>query len=119
MENNYFLKVSGKVNIPTSMSIGHNFKVTMDCSITSENKIDNNDGTFDVVYKIEPITCEVLKDNGETVKAKDPRKNSTKIRNLLHWKWQQLNKSTDFEEYYNKFTNYVLANMENIIETIK
>jgi len=115
----FFLKIVGKVNIPERLSIGHNFKVTADCSITSETKSDNEDGNFDVIFKAEPITCEISQDNGKIIKAKDPRKNSTKIRNLLHWKWQQSNSAEDFESYYTRFTNYVLVNMDALISTLK
>lgn len=115
----YFVKIAGKVNVPSKVSIGHNFKLTMDCSVTQESKEDNEDGTFNVISKLVPITAEIVKDNGEIIKARDPRKNSTKVRNLLHWKWQQSNNPQDFEEYYTKFTNYVLANMDTVISQLK
>ena len=81
----YFIKLNGKANIPVPLSIGHNFHVISDCSITQEQKDDNEDGTMSITYKAEPITCEISQDNGQTIKAKDPRKNSQKIRNTL-WK---------------------------------
>ena len=87
MENNqiYYLKIAGKVNIPTELSIGHNYKLTADCSIVSEQKSDLDNGEYSITYKLVPLTAEVIRDNGETVKAKDPRRNSEKFRNRL-WK---------------------------------
>lgn len=116
---NFFVKIIGKANIPERLTIGHNYKLTADCSITSETRTDNENGDFDVVFKVEPITVEIQKDNGKTIKARDPRKNSTKIRNLLYFKWKESNESIDFDDYYNKFTNTVLANMDALITKMK
>jgi len=115
----YYAKIQGKANIPQALSIGHNYKVVSDCSITSEAKEDNEDGTFNVTYKLEPITMEICKDNGSVVKAKDPRKNSTKIRNLLYFKWKESNEAIEFDEYYTKFTNTVLLNMDALMAKTK
>lgn len=116
---NYYIKIIGKANIPQRLSIGHNYKLKADCSITSETKTDNENGEFDIVFKVEPITVEIENDNGEIVKAKDPRKNSTKIRNLLYFKWKETNEPIEFEEYYTRFTNTVLVNMDALIQKIK
>jgi len=115
----FYVKITGKANIPERLEIGHNYKLTADCSITSETRTDNENGEFDVVFKVEPITVEIQKDNGKVVKAKDPRKNSTKIRNLLYFKWKESNEAVDFDEYYTKFTNVVLANMDTLITKLK
>lgn len=119
MNETYYIKIVGKVNVPSKIEIGHNYALKMDCSVTQESKEDNEDGTFNVISKVVPITAEIVKSNGEIVKARDARKNSTKIRNLLHWKWQQSDNPTDFEEYYTKFTNLVLLNMDAFISQIK
>jgi hypothetical protein len=119
MNETYYLKVSGKANIPKRLEIGHNYKVVMDASITQEQKNDNNDGTYDVIFKVEPLTVEIGKDGGEVIKAKDPRKNSVKIRNKLHWLWQNAQMNIEFDDYYTKVTNYITLNLEDIISEIK
>jgi hypothetical protein len=40
---NYYVKIQGKANIPSALSIGHNYRLTADCSITSESKSDNEE----------------------------------------------------------------------------
>lgn len=112
---NYFVKIQGKANIPTALAIGHNYVVMNDCSITSEQRVDNNDGTFDVIYKAEPLTMTIQKDNGETVKAKDPRKNSVKIRNML-WKefFNDTGGAEDFDKVYEQATWVILSMMPTI-----
>lgn len=119
MNETYYIKIQGKVNVPKKIDIGHNYRVVMDCSVTQEQKEDNEDGTFNIISKVVPITAEISKDNGETIKAKDPRKNSTKIRNLLHWKWSHANSTEDFESYYTRYTNWALANMDTALELLK
>ncbi len=115
---NYYVKITGKANIPKPLSIGHNFRLTADCSVTSESRSDNNDGSFDLVYRLEPITVEVEKDNGEIIKAKDPRRNSVKIRNVFHRKWELLNIPIDPEDFYNKVTNYIIINADTIVDEV-
>lgn len=112
---NYYVKIIGKCNIPNKLGTGHNYGLTADCSITSEQRIDNQNGDYDIIYKLEPITATITKDNGEITKARDPRKNSTKIRNLLYFKWKELNEPIEFEDYYTQFTNTVLSNMDALI----
>ena len=106
----------GKANIPTRLDIGHNYKLTADCSITQEQKIDNNDGTFDVVFKVEPVTVEIMGDNGKVVKAKDPRRNSQKIRNTLYREWAFLTEPIEFEKLYDICTQVIIKNVVNIVD---
>lgn len=116
---NYFVKISGKVNIPIPLAIGHNYRLTADCSITSEQKIDNENGEFDVVYKMIPITVEIGKDNGETIKAKDPRRNSEKFRKYCYRLWSESEATlTPFDEIYEKVTLACMAEMPRIMREI-
>ena len=119
MENEiYFLKIQGKVNIPTRVEIGHNYKIVADCSITSETRIDNDNGEFDVVFKVEPITCEISKDNGAVIKAKDPRKNSQKFRNYLYKLWVEDGCIYPFDEIYEQVIYDAMAITPNLLRTI-
>lgn len=113
-EETYYVKITGKANIPTPLSIGHNFRLAADCSVTQEQRIDNNDGSFDVVYKVEPVTVEVTKDNGEVVRARDPRRNSQKVRNALYREWGFSGEAIDFDAFYDVCTNIIIKNVTNI-----
>lgn len=115
----YYIKVAGKANIPQALSLGHNFKIVADCSITSESRSDNQNGDFDVIYRAEPVTVTVERDNGEIVKSKDIRKNSQKIRNYCYRLWQENNCPMEFEDYYNKVTLAILNELPIIIQKIK
>lgn len=117
MNETYFVKINGKANIPVPLGIGHNYRLTADCSITSETRTDNADGTFDVVYRIEPITVEIGRDNGEIVKAKDPRKNSVKFRKAC-WKVSD-NYQIDEKGFYNFATMESIGSLDALAERYK
>lgn len=111
----YYIKLQGKANIPQALSIGHNFKITADTSIVSESKEDNEDGTFSITYKAVPVTIEIEKDNGEVVKAKDPRKNSQKIRNWLFKDYAREGYVEDFDQVYDAFTLEVMSRTPDLL----
>lgn len=116
----FYAKIIGKANIPQRLEIGHNFKITTDCSVTSETRSDNNNGEFDVVFKIEPVTMEIVKSNGEIIKAKDPRKNSQKIRNYLFKIYHEEGFVEDFDSVYDAFTYEVMGMTPSLLrEAIK
>lgn len=117
--NNYFIKITGKVNIPIPITIGHNYKLVADCSVVSEQKNDNENGEFDIIYKMIPITLEVAKDNGEFIKAKDPRRNSEKFRKYLWKLWSESEAVTmDFDDIYEKVTYKAMAELPQILREV-
>jgi len=115
---NFFLKITGKVNIPERVSIGHNYKLVADCSITSETKIDNDNGEFDVVFKVEPITAEISQDNGAVIKAKDPRKQSVKFRNYLYKLWMEDGCIYPFDEIYEAVIYESMGVMPSLLKSV-
>lgn len=120
MSDIYYAKIQGKVNIPEPLAIGHNFTLKADCSIVSEQKSDLEDGTYSVTYKLVPITAEITKDNGETIKAKDTRRVSQKIRNMAWKEWDSLPPNAtedyhDFEEIYEAVGYVILSQMPTLI----
>lgn len=109
MKETYFVKILGKANIPERITIGHNYRLSADCSVTQEQKIDNENGEYDVIFRVEPITIEIQKDNGKIIKAKDPRRNSQKMRNYL-WKiYHDEGYIEEFDRVYDMFTQEVMA----------
>jgi len=113
----YYLKIHGKSNIPSALEIGHNYRLVADCSIVKESKSDNEDGSFDLVYTMVPVTCEVSKDNGATIKAKDPRKNSVKFRKSC---WAVANNNNiDDERFYDFATSKCIGMLDTLSEEFK
>jgi len=113
----YFVKLSGKANIPTPLSIGHNFKLEADCSVVSEQRSDNEDSTYNVTYKMLPVTVTITKDNGEVVRAKDLRRNSEKFRKYCWKVWSDSPAAIyDFDSVYSEVINEAMSQMPSIME---
>ena len=104
----YYIKLQGSANIPKALSIGHNYKISADCSITSESKSDLENGEYSVTYKAVPVTIEITKPNGEVIQAKDPRRNSQKIRNYLFKIYFNEGIVEDFDQVYDAFAQEVM-----------
>lgn len=111
MPDTHFIKLAGKANIPEPLDIDTNYRVAADCSITQVRRDSNENGEYNVTYKAEPMTVEILKSNGEVIKAKDPRRNSQKIRNYLFKHYAEEGFVENFDEVYDAFT------LEVFIET--
>lgn len=120
MENQkytHYIKIQGKANIPCPLATGHNFEVVADCSITEKKEIDNQDGTYDMVYKAEPLTISISKDNGPVIKARDPRRNSEKLRKYLWKLWSDHKGVTfDFQDVYSEVTLVAMLHMPELLD---
>lgn len=112
----YVLKLSGKVSLLEAIEIGHNYTVGIEGSITRDELKDNQDGSFDRIYRFEPVIVKIINPKGETIKSKDVRSSSRLLRNLLWVKWKEDNRDLSDEDYYQKVNNYVRANIDRIIE---
>lgn len=118
MNEIYYIKIQGKVNVPSKVEIGHNYKLVADCSVVSEQKSDLENGEYSITSKLVPITAEVTKDNGETVKAKDPRKNSVKFRNYLLKLHSEEGILQDFDTVYEKVTYKAMSLMPQLLREV-
>ena len=117
--NSHILKLSGKAELPKEIDISHNYHVSLEGSITGISIDDNEDGTYNKIYKFKPVKVDLLTPQGEQIKLKDPRKNSVKIRNKLYFLWKESNEQMDFDEYYTRLKNYLTQHLEEIITGIK
>lgn len=101
--NEYVLKLTGKANIPVPLKVGSSYTAKIEGAITSETKEDNDDGTYNVYFKFQPIIAEITNENGVTTKTKDLRKDSQKMRAIIRREWEDSNNSEKTEEeYYRK-----------------
>ena len=70
-----------------------------------------------MIFKVEPITVEISKDNGKTIKAKDPRKNSVKFRKSC---WRVSNDNQiDEERFYDFATNRSIGMLDTLATEYK
>lgn len=114
--NSHILKLSGKAELPKEVSIGHNYKIVSEGSITKEELHDNNDGSFNKVYSFRPITIEITTDKGEALKLKDTRSASQLLRGRLYKCWVNANSSLSFDEWYQKLMLNLISHAEELSE---
>ena len=116
--NENILKLQGKVNIPDPLTIGENYKITIQGSITGDSRNDNFDGTVDTTFKFEPVLVEILTPQGVSIKAKDKRKLSQKLRGRLFLLWKDSKEQMDFEDYYEVQMTKIIGKIDEIIDFI-
>ncbi len=105
----YFIKLKGKANIAEPLEIDKSYKVVIDCSVTEDRKNSNEDGTYNVTFLAEAHTIEAVTPQGKVLKAKDPHRNSQKIRNYLFKLYTMEGYTEPFDECYDMFTQEVMS----------
>lgn len=98
--DSYFIKLTGKAELPKPIEISNNFRVLLEGSIVSEKISDNDDGTKDHAFEFKPILVATIDKLGETIKAKDTRGRSVQMRMTLRKEWVDGIDSREFEDYY-------------------
>lgn len=98
MEDNYFLRITGSVNIPVPLEKGHDYSFTGNISVYGANERDNHDGTESITFQAQ-FTDEIALIKGEqTVLAKSKLSQSQKMRK------QCIQEGID----YDRFTAFLL-----------
>ncbi len=116
----HILKFVGKANIPAPLEIDHNYKVTIDGQVTAVTDSSQQNGKALRYYKFEPILAEVLKDNGEVLKAKDNRKKSVKFRNLIYKLYEVDSENTKhFDDVYAEVMKHCMLHADELYERSK
>ena len=108
--NDYVLRLTGKVSLLEEISISHNYRIVIEGSITSDELKDNQDGTFNRVYRFEPVRVGVINAEGKTLKAKDARSHSRLFRSSLWNDWKTLPNDLSDTEFYEIVLNYCIRN---------
>lgn len=114
--NSFILKILGKAELPKEIEIGHNYHISLEGSVTSETKSDNDDGTHTFVYLFKPIKIELLDPRGQTLKLKDPRRKSELLRGALWHKWKNKATNLNKDEYYDSLMNNLILHIDDIDE---
>ena len=115
--NEHTLKFLGKAHIPEAPELGHAYKVFIDCVIDDPAYHNNEDGTYDAIYKVKPIRA-VLEDNkGKAIQSRDTRKRSQQLRAVLYKFWEaNANDVPDHDEAYDRTMKHILMNAGELYE---
>ena len=114
--NSYILKLSGKAELPHEIEAGNNYHVSCEGGINKVELHDNEDGTWDKVYTFRPVKVDVLDKMGKSLKLKDPRSNSVRIRGALYREFMFLNEQMNFEDFYAACTRVIIKNAVNVAD---
>ena len=115
-QDTHFVKFLGKANIPEALEIDKSYKVQAEFDVTDIKRTSNQNGEYDLTYTAKPTLIELVKANGERIKAKDPRRNSQRIRQEL-WKHHfEEGVLQPFDEVYTEATWVIMFMMPTILK---
>ncbi len=117
-KDDYILKLTGKAELPEALEIDNNFKIVVQGAITEEKKRDNDRGGRIYTFTFEPVIVEAINRIGKTLKAKDVRRVSQRLRarSFIYWKEHEINE--DFELWYSKVGEKMIFFFEELLEFI-
>ncbi len=119
--DSYALKTTWKVELSEELQLDENYRIAMEGSITNISTSPNWDGTLSKTYSFRPIHVLIHDKLGSTIKARDPRKNSEKLRSKLKYDWDKWlygTKYGEFEEAYDAFFRKVYEQYDYLISTL-
>ena len=119
--NSHSLKVTGKVELSQNLKIDTNYRVAIEGSIVNESTSPNHDWTYSKTYSLRPINVLIHDTLWDTIKSKDPRKNSEKLRSKLKYDWDRWlwwTKYKEFDEAYDSFFRKVYEQYDYLISTL-
>lgn len=114
--NTLVLRLSGKAELPSELKIGFNYLVHLQGTITALTESDNNDGSHTFYYKFQPILVELITETGETLKLKDARSLSQRLRACFWKDWQDENVNCEFEDFYARLMQELIKEHKQISE---
>lgn len=116
MNDTHLLKISGKAELPKPVDIGHNYRVSVEGSVVSVNKSDNENGEFTYTYTFKPVNMELLTDKGEMLKLKDTRTSSQLLRAKLWSVWKNGKNPENFDTWYQRLMMNLLQHADELVE---
>ena len=116
MENSHTLRITGLAELPEPLEIDKDYLLSVNAGITGITKRTNEQGGFVYTYSAKQRTCEILKDNGQIIKAKVKGSPSKKLRQILWLVWDRSDKSVDEETFYIREMEKIQDNYKKYLE---
>jgi ribosomal 50S subunit-recycling heat shock protein len=117
--NEYILKLTGAASLLEPLENDKDYLISVDGSIVKKSEEPNDDGTMNITFTFKPKTIEILKDNGQTIKSKDIRRNSQKLRAMIYYLYQESGTEMEQEEFYDKFMGKLMSHFEGVVAYLK
>jgi hypothetical protein len=90
--------------------------VTIRGAIKKVGYEDNEDGTFDRVHSFIPKFVEITKENGQTVKSVDKRRQSQLLRGQIEYVRREFKPTDDEQEFYEAAMRAVRHELPDILK---
>lgn len=78
---------------------------------------DNQDGTFNKIFKAKVVGATEVRQGGKVVKGKSKRSNSKRLHGKLHYDAKEEN--VDGDEFYDQFMEKLIPNTQAVWQFIK
>ncbi len=96
-----YCKINAQFELPQDLTIGRDYQIELNGSITACTEKDAENGTFEREYRFKSILGAIKDDLGATIKLTDKTRKSVKLRSMIMTGWG---------EDYDSVMNVLLAN---------
>lgn len=108
------LKISGRCNILSGLTLGKNYALTVsDVECRKSEDIPNDDGTRNVIYtlRLSPLSEVNVIGEGEIIQTKKKKVTQSQVlRMKIEERWELSGSSLDKEDFYVKEMSRIISN---------
>jgi hypothetical protein len=115
MQNSHVIKISNSAEIPEPIELDHTYQILLEGDCKDIKKSSNDDGSHTYTYNVKLLTAEIEDSRGRTLKIKDKKRQSQKLRQQIEFTRIESGSPLSSEEYYDKVMTAVRHNLQAII----
>lgn len=115
--NENVLKLSGKASIDGELELGKTYAVGIEIGITNEDRVNNEDGSFDRVFKGKLIKAQIHTETGK-IRTKEKNSQSSKLR-LAIMRRKPADSPLEDEAWYQYILGGIRFNLDQVIDLVQ
>jgi len=104
--NDFFLKITGKVNIPVPLEVDNEYQFTGVISTYGSDSTSKQDGTHTVTYKAQFSESITLIKGEQVILGKDKQSNSQQLRKAVYARGHE----------YDEFMRHLFSRLDGLFE---
>lgn len=119
--NSHIVRITGTAEASHVLEFGQEYRLNLTAQVNKISKDDNEDGTYDFVYSLKLIACELVDAQGKATKLKDKSKSSVKMRRAIEALRLSYAPTEDSEEFYKRAMGAMtdFENLEPYLKSLK